>query len=213
MEIEGYEDKLIKHQRSPLLPSWTQVLLYLGLGFLLLVITSRTSIIGWLGGDSLQTLGGIDYIVQGENYYLDNIFAIPILGTVAVVLFWATIGCSLYCLVWGMTNTVKEAKKYDEAANASVLPTGYSKHKFWETTLANIILMVSSLCLFLFLFVFTVSYVLPASEQLLITVLSNVLSLNALLSTLIFVVTTIFIGHGMYFSLHAFNYARKTIFF
>lgn len=116
-------------------------------------------------------------------------------------------------MAWGLTNTVKEAKKYDEAVNDSVLPKGYNKHRFWETTAANIILMISSLCIFLFILLFSVGYALPAAEQLLLTVLSNTISLDALLATVIFLAVSIVLGHGIYLSLHAFNYARKIVFF
>ena len=57
---------------------------------------------------------------KGEDYYLGSLFAIPFLGNIFVILFWATIGCSIYCLIWGLSNTIKEVSIYDETANKSV---------------------------------------------------------------------------------------------
>lgn len=212
-EIEGYQNKQIKHHRTVWVPGWPQILLYLTISVLLLVVFSRETIFAWLGGESLQTLGGMSFITEGENYYLDSLFAIPVLGTLAVIIFWGALGCGLYCLVWGLSNTVREAKKYEQAANDSVLPKGYNKHKFWETSAANIILMISSLCIFLFILLFVFGYALPAAEQLLLTILTNLLSLNALLAVTIFVGTTVVLGHGIYLSLRTFNYARKVVFY
>src|SRR5690606_29339765 len=140
MQIEGYQDEHIKRNRAAWIPSLPQTLLYLFLALFITVLFNRTLLIGWLGGETLDKLGGIGYITHGENYYLSSLFAIPVLGTIAVIVFWGALGCTLYCLAWGFTNTLKEVKKYDEAANESVMPSGFSKQKFWESTAANIVL-------------------------------------------------------------------------
>ncbi len=73
--------------------------------------------------------------------------------------------------------------------------------------------MISSVFVFVLLFTLAVSYALPLAEQLLSIVLSNLLSVDALIALIIFLASAIGIGHGLYLSLHTFNYARKLVFF
>ncbi len=213
MNIVGYQDKQVKKQESAWRPSLVQVLLYIGTALLIVAIAHRGIILSWLGGDALQSLGGLKFISEGEDYYLTSLFAIPVLGTIAVIAFWGALGCMLYCLVWGLGNAVREAKKYEEISEGSVMPEGQTKQKFWAGSLANIILLVSSVFVFILLLSVAFGYTLQASGQLLTLVLTNPLSWDALLAGLIFVIGSVVIGHGLYLSLHTFNYARKVVFF
>ncbi len=213
MQTEGYQDKQVKKRESVWLPSLPQVLLYVSTSLLLVATTHRNIIFSWLGGDALTQLGGVGFITEGENFYLDNLFAIPILGTITVIFFWAALGCTIYCIVWGLTNTLHEAKKYGEVSGESVMPEGYNKQKFWSSSLANIILMVSSAFAFILLLFLAFGYAIPVSSALLTNVLANTLSVGSLVSILVFLLASIAVGHGLYLSMHTFNYARKIVFF
>lgn len=211
--IEGYQDKQVKQQESTWRPSFIQVLVYLGASLLVVAVAHRSIILNWLGGDALQSLGGIRFLSEGEDYYLSSLFAVPVLGTIAVVVFWAAIGCTLYCLAWGLTNTIREAKKYEEASEDSVMPEGQTKQKFWASSVANITLLVSSVFVFILLLSVAFGYALQASGQLLTMVLTGTLSSDGLLAIAIFIIGSIVIGHGLYLSWQTFQYARKVTFF
>lgn len=197
---------------SKLLPSIPQVLLYWFVGLLFLLLYSYQTILKLLGGEALEKIGGINYLTEGRDYYLDNIFGLPILGTIAVVLFWASIGCSLYCLVWFLSNSAKEAKKYNEAAGY-VKPTGYKAANFWGTNLSEIILLLTSIVMLFVLTIAVFGAFLPASDSLLLVLLNNESWQQTLYAVLILLGGWFVIGHLYYLLLHIFNYSRKVVFF
>jgi hypothetical protein len=199
-------------KKSVLIPSLFQLVFYVVLGLLLLVITNYQTILKVLGGESLEKIGGANYLVEGRDYYLDNIFGLPILGNTAVILFWAGIGCGIYCLVWFFSNSAKEAKKYNEAAGY-VKPKGYSATQFWESNASHMFLLVASIAMLLLLFsVFMGGYI-PASESLLFSILTDFGSSTSMYAITILLASWIVFGYLFYALLHVFNYARKVVFF
>jgi len=188
-----------------LLPSAAQTGMYVALGFLFSIIYNRELILGWLGGDSLAEVGGVGFLEEGQSYYLDPVFNVPILGNIVVWLFWGGFGCAIYCLFWGLSNTVKEAKKYEDAAAVT--------KGFWESSIGNISLLISSFFVFISLSMLIFSYALPVSGQLINNMLYNSISIDALVSILSLSILSIFTCHGFLMTYRTFNYARKEVFF
>ncbi|MDQ3158681.1 MAG: hypothetical protein M3P98_00905 [bacterium] len=204
---------LKKISTNPLIPSLPRLLLYIGISTLLTLITGYQIILTWLGGNALESVGGYGFLANYQNSYLDYVFAVPVLGTVIVALFWAGVGSLIYCLIWGITNTVGEAKKYEQAADQSVVPVYYSKSKFWESSGANFALLAASVISIMLLVVSLFVYGIPVSRELLTRVLTEFVSLNGLGSIVIFLILSVVYWHGLYFAVHVFNYSRKVVFF
>lgn len=195
-----------------LLPSPVQLLLYWLIGFLLLLITNAQTLFDYFGGEALQKLGGVTYLSTERDYYLDNLFGVPILGTIAVLLFWGSIGCAVYCLVWFLSNSAVEAKKYNEAANY-VKPKGYTAEKFWETNISHILLLLNSAVMMFVVLAVALSIFVPATGPLLIVILTAGLSAQTFYAIGILLVSWTILGHVLYLLLHIFNYARRVVFF
>lgn len=198
--------------KKVLVPSFLQLILFLIVGLLIIVLANYQTILKILGGDALNKIGGTNYLVEGRNYYLDNIFGLPVLGTIAVILFWASIGCVLYCLVWFFSNSAKEAKKYNEVAGY-VKPKGYTASHFWESNVSHIFLLIASVVLLIILTSVFFGGFIPASESLITTILTDFLSNSSLYAILILFVSCMLFGYFYYVLFHTFNYARKVVFF
>jgi hypothetical protein len=214
MELsKSYQDEHIKKQRGAWLPTPLQSLIYMGCGLFLVLLVHRDAIVSTLSGESLQSLGGLSFLSQNENYYLDNLFALPFLGTIAVLAFWAALGCTLYCLAWGVSTTLGEAVKYEKLSETAVMPAGQTKQKFWASSFANVVLLISSVFMFALLLAVAVGYILPVSEQLLVTILSTPLTVKAWFAVVVFMAAVVLIGQGVSLTIHTLNYARRVIFF
>lgn len=199
-------------KRTSLLPSIPQVILYWFLGLAAVIASSYTVILDFLGGETLEEVGGIDFLIQGRDYYLDYVFGIPVLGTITVILFWASIGCGLYCLVWFLSNSAKEAKKYNEASGY-VKPKGYNAQTFWGTSISEIALFLTSIVMIIVLLIVIFAVFMPANQSLLLIVLGGESIGQIFYAVAVFLLGWLILCHILFLAVHIFNYSRKVVFF
>jgi len=198
-----------------ILPSLGQVLVYMLVGTFIALVYNRELLLGWLSGDYLEEINKIKAIASQEIYYLDTLASMPVLGNIIVWAMWGGIGCLIYCLWWGLGNTVKEVRKYEEATDdkKSVLPKGYSKAEFWESSISHIILLFASSAILVLILLFAFGFVLAISEQLILRMIVDTTIVDVITGLGLYILLSAGIGTALFLTIKTFNFARRAVFF
>jgi hypothetical protein len=119
-----------------LLPSGTQLLLYILISLLLLIILNINKEWDYLNDTVLKPQGGLDSIITTNAPGVHKILNSLSQSIILQVVFWIFVGCAVYVIIWFVKNIAINMLN-DITADQYVHPRHYQRSKFWGGILAR----------------------------------------------------------------------------
>lgn len=178
-----------------LLPHPAELIPYFITSLLILLITSRQTLLLILADSSPVTPISVTEVIGQRFDYIPELLAVPILGRIVLFLFWLGIGSVVYMLVWLFQNLATEV--YDSITpEEDKEPQTESEDGWWGTTLSHTIFMCSGVILLALYVVIVISFLLPAWTQLFQIGVQTLNSSGGFLKTLVAIIGTMVTIHG-----------------
>jgi hypothetical protein len=149
-----------------ILPAPIEFVIYFFVSLLILAIISNKVLLTILADGSPVTDLPVKDVFSQRLDYLDEIFAIPILGRIILFIFWLAVGSLVYMVVWVVQNMAVEVIDDIEYAKLKGTEKRQEEYGWWGSTLAHTIFIGSSVILFLFYVIISVNVLIPTWTQL-----------------------------------------------
>ena len=138
--------------KSFLIPSVSQLVLYLLITTLLLVAFNLGHIWDYLNNNILASgSDGLGDIIGDDSSSLHQFFNSISHSVVLQVVFWVCLGSLIYLFIWFVRNIVINILNDVVAANY-VHPQGYNRFHYWESIIARKVFFAISLAILIFYF-------------------------------------------------------------
>lgn len=178
-----------------LLPTPMELIPYFFTSLLVLLFTSRQTILIILADGSPVTPISTTEVIGQRFDYIPELLAVPILGRIVLFLFWLGIGSIVYMLVWLFQNLATEV--YDSIAPDEDGESGAeSEDGWWGTTLSHTIFMCSGVILLALYIIIVISLLLPAWTQLFQIGLQSFSESGGFLKTITAIIGAMVTVHG-----------------
>jgi hypothetical protein len=150
--IESTNSKFLgATNKSFLLPSMSQLLLYALIGMLLLIALNVGRAWDYLNKTILKPRGGLDSIISTNAPALHKILNSLSQSIILQVIFWIFVGCVVYVIIWFVKNIAINMLN-DITADQYIHPRAYRRTRFWGSILGRrIFFWVSAVILVLYL--------------------------------------------------------------
>jgi hypothetical protein len=135
-----------------LIPTWSQLVLYLLISLLLLTVFNLRQLWEYLNNNILASDGlGLGSVISENASGLHKLLNSLSQSIILQVAFWVCIGSLIYMLIWFVRNVVINILN-DVVADSYVHPSSYSRFHYWESIIARKIFFGISLTVLLFYF-------------------------------------------------------------
>jgi hypothetical protein len=122
--------------KSFLVPSGSQIFLYVLISFLLLITLNIGKAWEYLNKAVLKPQGGLDSIVASNAPGLHKILNSLSQSIILQVIFWVLVGCIVYVIIWFVKNIAINLLN-DITADQYIHPTTYKRSRFWGSIFAR----------------------------------------------------------------------------
>jgi hypothetical protein len=135
--------------RDFLVPSWSQLILYLLISLLLLIIFNLGRFWDYLNLVILAPGEGVDSLLAEHASSLHRIFSVASQSIILQVIFWIGIGSLVYILIWFIRNVVINILN-DVVAASYIHPPSFNRFSYWESVIARKVFFGISLAVLMF---------------------------------------------------------------
>lgn len=149
--MQSQNSKLGLTSKQFLLPSGSQLVLYVLISCLLLVILNLKNAWGYLNHTVLTPQGGLDSILAEKAPGIHKILTSLSQSILLQVVFWVFVGCTVYVIIWFIRNITINLLN-DFVADKYVHPESYKRTAYWGSILARkVFFWISAAVLVLYL--------------------------------------------------------------
>jgi hypothetical protein len=134
-----------------LVPSWSQLVLYLLISILLLIIFNLGGLWSYLNSVILAPEGGLDSVLAEHASGVRHFLNAASQSIILQIIFWVCIGSLIYVLIWFIRNVVVNILN-DVVADQYIHPPSYSRFNYWGSVIARKVFFAISTLVLLFYF-------------------------------------------------------------
>jgi hypothetical protein len=135
-ELQSHNSAIGATSKHFILPSGSQILLYMLISVLLLISLNLKKIWDYLNHTVLVPQGGLDSVIAQNAPGVHKVLSSLSQSIILQVLFWICVGCVIYIFVWFVKN-ISINLINDMVADNYVHPTAYKRFKYWESLVAR----------------------------------------------------------------------------
>jgi hypothetical protein len=132
-----------------LLPSVSQLLLYMLSGLMVLLILNVKKAWDYLNETVLVPQGGADQLIASNSPTVHRILDSLAHSIILQVIFWVLVGCLVYMIIWFVRNVAVNLLN-DFVADNYMHPKSYKRTNYWSSILARKIFFWTSAVILVF---------------------------------------------------------------